>query len=55
MFWLRRKNVLRQAKELAIKGRGVDHMMQLKNELNDLFMKEEKMWHQKSKSPLDYI
>ena len=38
----KKKKCLRQAKELAIKGRCVDHMMQLKNELNNLFMKEEK-------------
>ena len=41
---------MRKAEDAALNGNNVELMVKLKEELSSLLVKEEKMWHQQSKT-----
>ena len=45
----KKKVLLRNAEDEAIRGRSINRVTRLKREINDLLSKEEKMWKQRSR------
>ena len=46
----KKKRQMRKAEDAALNGNNVGLMVKLKEELSSLLVKEEKMWHQQSKT-----
>ena len=45
-----KKELLKKVEEVAIAGGSMNRVLRLKKEINDLLLKEEKMWKQRSRA-----